>query len=298
MTEVALVKALSAFFAVDSILICPHKDLLDENVDLWTTMHDDIDIGLQVFLPENTVDPELFQQDSTMVYLTDEDCFSGIVDAVGLMSNVVWLAPDEINTPTLEYLRLDSYWITYSNVSAGETVDIVEHYGVSHERAFSNFLGSFSKVSGLNITDVDIWRRRNDLEGVNLINTVEDYPVVSGFVNDEHHKLDGILPDIIQNLQSLMNFTVTNVRTPDGEWGVEKEYANGTKYWSGLVGELVAQRAHFCIGGLTINPARGRAIDFSAAVVPETTSLAIGTKSVSTSNINTMAFVKVLSPST
>ncbi len=297
MTNVALVKVVSAFFGIDSIIICPGQNITDNDLNVWSALANEVDIGFHVY-PEGTLlNPETFHEDMVLTYLDDEGCFNGIVDAVGLMSNAVWLVPDYLNVSVSDYLRLDSNWITFSQGFPNDTMELFEHYGISHEKIFDQKIGTFSETSGLDITDGEIWSRRNNLEGINLINTVNPYSPVATFV-DEHHVLDGFMPEVLKTIQSRMNFTVTNLRPPDREWGVEKMYENGTKYWSGLVGELVAKRADMSVSGLTVKAERGRAIDYTIGVLPETLTLNIGTQSISTSNINAMAFIKCLEPKT
>ncbi len=297
MTEVALVKVLSAFFGIDSILICHNNEFTDNDVNLWTSMASGIDISLHVFITVNKLSSQIYHEDMTLIYTDDIKCFGEIFYVVGLMSKTVWLAPDYVTAPSAKYLRLDSNWISFSSSYDNDTIELVEHYGALHEKSFSQFFGSFSKETGLVIPEPEIWRRRNNLDGANLINTVNSYPYVNDFV-DDHHKLDGLLPELMTSLQRIMNFTVTNVQPPDQEFGIEKEHENGTKYWSGLVGELLAKRADMSIAGLTIKSERGRVIDYTIGVLPETLTLNIGKKSISTSNINTMAFLKSLSPTT
>ncbi len=297
MAEIALVKVLSTFFGIDSILICHDNEINDDDVYRWTSAVNVIDVGLHMFNGESKLGSRSFHEDMTLVYLDGEKCFHKIFHLVGLLSNSVWLAPDTVRVPSAKHLRLDSNWISFSSNSDTKTTELVEHFGALHKKAFSQHFGTFSPVLGLNIPEVEIWRRRSNLDGANLINTVNAYPYVINFV-DDHYVLDGLLPELMTSLQLLMNFTVTNVRPPDEDWGVEKEHKNGTKYWSGMVGELVAKRADVSIAGLTIKAERGRVIDFTVAVLPEILTVIIGKRSLSTSNINTMAFIKCLSPTT
>ncbi len=294
---VPLIKAVSALFGVDSIFVCGGgSNFTDNNLSTWSRLVNELELGLQADFWEGAPRHGI-EDDTLLVYLTEEACFTDLVETVGMKSNVIWLSPDSLDFITADHLRLDSNWITFSEESVNGTLQLFEHYAVAHTKKFVNKLGTWSLTFGINILQSELWERRNDLDGINFVNTVNDYPPVLIFI-EEPHVIDGFLPEVLRTIQSHMNFTVTNQRPQDEQWGVEMEYENGTKYWTGLVGDLVAGRADLSISGLTIHADRGRAIDYTVGVLPESVTINIGSHSLSTSNINTMAFIRVLSTET
>lgn len=68
-----------------------------------------------------------------------------------------------------------------------------------------------------------------------------------------------------------INFTYDLSLSPDGQFGhyILKNYTTSTgtslakKEWTGLIGELVNERADMIVAPLTINPERAEFIDFS-----------------------------------
>ncbi len=300
MTPAGLILALGTFFKVDTILVCLKESPDDQCIQNWhefgksltgkrfhTYSSDELNINLA---PDD--------DDVTLILLEDAGCYQDLVEMFGLALNVVWLIPPDSEMETPEVLRLDSLWITLEHsANDNDTLDMVEHYGVAETKKFFNNIGSWNDQNGLNITQPDIWERRNNLDGINLINAVNLFDLVTNFDN-EHHNTSGFMPEVLENLMWRMNFTSTSVRPPDGEWGVVKTYENGTKYWSGIVGELVAHRAHMSTSGLSVVAHRGEAIDYTVGVLPEAMTVNIGSQTISTGHINTMAFIKVLAGAT
>ncbi|XP_071043007.1 glutamate [NMDA] receptor subunit 1 [Parasteatoda tepidariorum] len=74
----------------------------------------------------------------------------------------------------------------------------------------------------------------------------------------------GYCMDLLNALASELNFTYNLYQVEDGLYG-SFDYVNGSekKIWTGMVGELVYERADMVVAPLTINPERSQAIEFS-----------------------------------
>ncbi|XP_022901421.1 glutamate [NMDA] receptor subunit 1 [Onthophagus taurus] len=74
----------------------------------------------------------------------------------------------------------------------------------------------------------------------------------------------GFCMDLLKNLAAKINFTYSLALSPDGQFGNFLIKNNSTKKeWSGLIGELVSERADMIVAPLTINPERAEYIEFS-----------------------------------
>ncbi|CAG0921507.1 unnamed protein product, partial [Notodromas monacha] len=78
------------------------------------------------------------------------------------------------------------------------------------------------------------------------------------------HCCRGYCMDLLTELSKRINFTFELALGTDGSFGAF-EYMNktGKKEWTGLIGELVSERADMIVAPLTINPERAQVIDFS-----------------------------------
>ncbi|XP_008560192.1 glutamate [NMDA] receptor subunit 1 [Microplitis demolitor] len=77
----------------------------------------------------------------------------------------------------------------------------------------------------------------------------------------------GYCIDLLKELARTVNFTYDLALSPDGQFGhyVIKNLnaVGGKKEWTGLIGELVYERADMIVAPLTINPERAEFIEFS-----------------------------------
>lgn len=75
----------------------------------------------------------------------------------------------------------------------------------------------------------------------------------------------GFCMDLLEELSKKINFTYSLALSPDGQFGSYAIRNNSSikKEWSGLIGELVAERADMIVAPLTINPERAEFIEFS-----------------------------------
>lgn len=73
--------------------------------------------------------------------------------------------------------------------------------------------------------------------------------------------------DLLKALATRINFTYDLALSPDGQFGhyILKNMSNLSvkKEWTGLIGELVYERADLIVAPLTINPERAEFIEFS-----------------------------------
>lgn len=77
----------------------------------------------------------------------------------------------------------------------------------------------------------------------------------------------GYCMDLLKELSKKINFTYSLALSPDGQFGNyiirNTSTGNGKKEWTGLIGELVGERADMIVAPLTINPERAEFIEFS-----------------------------------
>ncbi|KAK0183412.1 hypothetical protein PV327_001458 [Microctonus hyperodae] len=76
----------------------------------------------------------------------------------------------------------------------------------------------------------------------------------------------GYCIDLLKELSKMINFTYSLALSPDGQFGsymIRNSSIGGKKEWTGLIGELVNERADMIVAPLTINPERAEFIEFS-----------------------------------
>ncbi|XP_076160920.1 glutamate ionotropic receptor NMDA type subunit 1 isoform X2 [Ptiloglossa arizonensis] len=76
----------------------------------------------------------------------------------------------------------------------------------------------------------------------------------------------GYCVDLLKELSKTINFTYSLALSPDGQFGsyvIKNSSVGGKKEWTGLIGELVNERADMIVAPLTINPERAEFIEFS-----------------------------------
>ncbi|KAJ8975944.1 hypothetical protein NQ317_010879 [Molorchus minor] len=80
------------------------------------------------------------------------------------------------------------------------------------------------------------------------------------------HCCKGYCIDLLKELSKKINFTYSLALSPDGQFGnylIKNLSVGGKKEWTGLIGELVSERADMIVAPLTINPERAEFIEFS-----------------------------------
>ncbi|XP_011700722.1 PREDICTED: glutamate [NMDA] receptor subunit 1 isoform X2 [Wasmannia auropunctata] len=76
----------------------------------------------------------------------------------------------------------------------------------------------------------------------------------------------GYCVDLLKELAKVINFTYSLALSPDGQFGsyvIKNTSIGGKKEWTGLIGEIVNERADMIVAPLTINPERAEFIEFS-----------------------------------
>ena len=74
----------------------------------------------------------------------------------------------------------------------------------------------------------------------------------------------GYCMDLLRELSATSNFTYSLYVSMGGDYGeLERNNNTGKQEWTGLIGELVAERADLIVAPLTINPERAGVMEFS-----------------------------------
>ncbi|KAI8437578.1 hypothetical protein MSG28_011864 [Choristoneura fumiferana] len=84
---------------------------------------------------------------------------------------------------------------------------------------------------------------------------------------DQMYCCKGFCMDLLKHLSTWINFTYSLALSPDGQFGHyvirNLSHPGAKKEWTGLIGELVYERADMIVAPLTINPERAEFIEFS-----------------------------------
>ncbi|XP_017884037.1 glutamate [NMDA] receptor subunit 1 isoform X2 [Ceratina calcarata] len=86
------------------------------------------------------------------------------------------------------------------------------------------------------------------------------------YENTRTYCCKGYCMDLLRQLSMTINFTYSLALSPDGQFGnyvIKETSVGGKKEWTGLIGELVNERADMIVAPLTINPERAEFIEFS-----------------------------------
>ncbi|KAG7309308.1 hypothetical protein JYU34_005250 [Plutella xylostella] len=85
--------------------------------------------------------------------------------------------------------------------------------------------------------------------------------------SDQMYCCKGFCMDLLKSLSKSTNFTYSLALSPDGQFGSyiirNLSMPGAKKEWTGLIGELVYERADMIVAPLTINPERAEFIEFS-----------------------------------
>lgn len=283
MLSAEIVTVVAKYFQVHAIIMC----LTMEEIEDASVNERSMQLAKQttkVFF--NTGQVKVMKTDHEKVLiLPNEECVHDAIKAYGLRQNAVWLSENSIIEPPSE-LRLDSQWITCTET--GSKWNLQEHYRVKKGLLITNALGYWKNSSGLHIKNPNIWERRQDLNGIALINSALTWTPMNIVGNGS---LDGYIPSTLKSLERMLNFTHTLTSPEDKEWGVERQNENGT-YWSGMVGQLTTKDADLSTGGLTITDERQNVIDFTVEVCPELFTLIVP-KAQGGVIINSMAYLEI-----
>ncbi len=205
-------------------------------------------------------------EDIDMVLVTPETCGGSIeaFQSLRLPALMPW-------RNTLKAGRLDSQ-VFYFNAS-GDIITLHESYTIKSTITITRSFGTWSKNRGLNIPNPSVWRRRSDLNGIHLVNVILNWSAFNVYkVNKTGHlvNLDGPMPQILNHLSKVMNFTYATVLPKDCKWGSQSS-VNGT--WNGLVGIVADGVADMSGSGPTWTLERDTVVDFSHPLVESSMTL-------------------------
>ncbi len=201
-----LLAALSAFLDTKTVSICmDDAGAMDKDFQELAEHVQNVDLYVSVLEFSQVVKDErrtLLLCDKC----SNETCQSAYPPNVHLLTQK---AP-----PGSANLRLDSNWIEYKVAQQDMTTALIEHYGVKGEKRSSR-LGTWSEIEGLlTVPEKPFkWLRRANLGGAKLKDCVLHFaPINSMKINSEgKEKAVGIMPDIMSELESLLNFTTEEV---------------------------------------------------------------------------------------
>ena len=185
-----------------------------------------------------------------------------------------WLVYDFLDSTILDQLplRLDSNVMSLSNQQGVFLVQ--EWYKVLNGQLLSSHYASWSPAEGLVVPVPFKWQRRKDLRGTQLSNAIVENWIPVGMLHGDSEtglSMAGLFPDVLQELQSNLNFTTSLTLVEDLEYGTKRE--NGT--WTGAVGLLQDGAINITTTGLTISLDRSFAIDFTTPVLEDGSTLIV-----------------------
>ena len=126
---------------------------------------------------------------------------------------------------TTAQLRLDSQVFLFS---ADKGVYVIEEaYAVKNGPLIIERVGRWKQNRNQFEQDCNpnIWERRTDLRGIELINLHLDFPPLM-FWSEEEEKYDGFMNDILRDLERKLNFTAKYAEPKDGAWAGRDEDGN------------------------------------------------------------------------
>ncbi len=173
-----------------------------------------------------------------------------------------------LSNMTFLRLRLDSQVYFYDRLANG-SIAIYEIYSIKSGPHIRRLIGVWSPEAGIAVFEPNIWVRRQDLMGVEIMNSVLPWSVFLQYKLDSKGNIveyRGMFRDSMDRLVAKLNFTQVLVRPPDGKWG---SLAADGKTWNGIVKMLIDGKADISAGGLTLTRGRANAVDFSIPLMKE-----------------------------
>ena len=99
-------------------------------------------------------------------------------------------------------------------------------------------------------------------------------------ISDFDTFLLGIYHDVLQELESQLNFTTALFKRKDGGWGNVYPQNDGSYKAPGMIGDIFFKRADIVLAAVTINLKRGLYIDYSISITKERVGLYIKSKNL------------------
>ncbi len=200
-----LLVSLAAFLDTKTVSVCiDGARAMDKDIQELAERVQNLDLYVSVLEFSQVV------KDERMTLLVCDKCSNETCQSE-YPANVHLLAPKA--PPGSANLRLDSNWIEYKVAQQDMTVALIEHYGVKGEK-ISSLLGTWSEIEGLlSVPKPFKWLRRANLGGAKLKDCVLHFaPINSMKMNSEgKEEAVGIMPDVMSELESLLNFTTEEV---------------------------------------------------------------------------------------
>ena len=167
----------------------------------------------------------------------------------------MWIVPVELVNNM--HLRVDSRVLFYNGTQSGG-YEVFESYAIKGGRPISTFL--FEWNSGLKLpVAIDFLANRSNLQAVKLINAwFTNPPFITHAKGKKGPKAVGFYVDILNDLQSQLNFTFESVSPRKGKWGNKQD--NGS--WSGVIGMLHDKQIDITAVGTLMNIGRHSVVDF------------------------------------
>ncbi len=222
-----------------------------------------------------------------------------------------WWLPSLLGL-SLEKLRLDSLVFSYD--CNDHHVVIKETYTIKGVKTVENRLYESSDDGEVwsQVSEPFIWRRRSDLKGLTLTNSLMPYSYLN-IPLDGETPYRGFVPDLLSSLQSQANFKVTptmkkhrrsilqsltssifcsfqiNYTCPaDGNWGGRGDDGQ----FNGLVGQLSRREVDFTSGLPTVTLDRSSEIDFTVTLCEDFLGLVTSVRGQS-QVINTWVYINI-----
>ena len=192
-----------------------------------------------------------------------------------LNTRTPWLIENSANWNENLILRLDSQVYVYSVSESKNEVLIEEVFAYRNRLLQKNviFIWDRRKSKASFRNREQMWKRRSDLLGASLVNTIKPRKGISAFVYDKSRNIigtNGKFQAILGLLADRCNFTFKSIPSVDGQWGA---LVNGS--WNGMVGMLVKGTADVISAYLTFSIGRNEVIDFTVPLEEETAAIAL-----------------------
>ena len=170
-------------------------------------------------------------------------------------SKVLVVPFDLVNKMHLR-LRLDSRVLLYKETQSGG-YEVFESYAIKGGTPITKLLFVWSPGLELPLA-IDFLASRSNLQEVKLKNSwFNSTPLVILAQGNDYSNAVGFSVDILNDLQSQLNFTYESVSPQKGKWGWKLK--NGS--WSGLVGMLLDKKIDMTAVGTLVNIKRHGVVD-------------------------------------
>ncbi len=202
----------------------------------------------------------------------------------------LWVAPDDTVEPPAA-LRLDSNFYSVSEGGGGLLV-LREWYRIKSSLLIGQDFGNWTAQGELSVHVPSMWERRKNLHGITLRTATLPMSYLAFPSGDGY---GGMIPEILDNIQYMSNFTVDWLVPEDGKWGAPE--ADGS--WNGMVGMVTRDEADLIATALAVTLERSEVVSYSNSLIKSIATLIIVDPSyiAPQSTMNLLSFLTVFSPS-